>query len=115
MLPPPRPPKRDHPARGHDRSRGSANPRGFSRGGVKGRGIRGHSLHSRSGLDMSNDDMASLERAKNLISLVSAFSNVSGISSQARHNTRDMSPSYDDTRHFQVPAYTKKKERQPGN
>ena len=91
-----------------DRSRGSVNPRGFCGGGVsmvRGRGVRGrdNSLRSRSCWDWSN------KRAQGLISLASAFSNVSGILSQARHITRDMSPSYDDTRHFQVPAYTKKK------
>ena len=53
-----------------------------------------------------------LLQAGRLISLASPFSNVSGISSQARHITRDISPSYDDTRHLQVPAYAKKKERE---
>ena len=121
-LPPPNPPRRDHPPRGRGRdcSRGTANPRGFSRGGVnrvRGRGVRGrdNSLRSRSGWDWSNDNMSLLERAQSLISLASAFSNVSGISYQARHITRDMSPSYDDTRHFEVPAYAKKKERQREN
>ena len=98
-LPPTRPPRRDHHFKrdsGRDRSRSSVNPRGFSRGEVnivRGRGVRGrdNSLRSRSGWDWSNDNMASLERAQSLISLASAFSNVSGISSQARHNTRDMS------------------------
>ena len=61
-LPLPRPPRRDHPprGRGRDRSRGSVNPCGFSRGGVsmvRGRGVSGrdNSLHSRSGWDWSNE------------------------------------------------------------
>ena len=35
--------------------------------------------------------------------------------SQIRHNTRYLSPSYDNTRKFEVPAYAKKKERQREN